>query len=149
MKFLFVWDQIVAVSEDRFAGESAGHMDGQRGSFEISATDKAGRDLRGKGRLQFVEKTYLQFAETGEYFLKAGADAPENLLAYADFDGNFKTDGHKDHFIKKWEAHEGDWKAGDPSWQAGKGKGLVGALNYLAAKGMNAFSLFTPEHCGR
>ena len=115
-------------------------MDGQRGSFEIAATDKGGKDFRGKGRLQFVGKTYLQFAETGEYFLKAGADAPENLLSYADFDGDFKNDGHRDHFIKKWEPHIQDWKAGDPSWQGGKGKGLIGALNYLAAKGMNAFS---------
>ncbi len=129
-----------AVSNERYAGESAGFMDGQRGSFEIAATDKGGKDFRGKGRLQFVGKTYLQFAETGEYFLKAGADAPENLLSYADFDGDFKNDGHRDHFIKKWEPHIQDWKAGDPSWQGGKGKGLIGALNYLAAKGMNAFS---------
>ena len=90
----------VAVSSDRFAGESAGYMDGQRGKIEIAPTDKQGRDFRGKGRLQFVNETYLRFAETGEYFLKAGADAPENLLAYADFDGDFKTDGHKDHFVK-------------------------------------------------
>ncbi|MEM9718467.1 MAG: DUF5060 domain-containing protein [Bacteroidota bacterium] len=130
----------VAVSSERFAGESAGYMDGYRGSLQIAPTDKTGRDLRGKGRLKFVNKPYLQFAETGEYFLKAGADAPENLLSYADFDGDFKTDGHRDHFIKTWEAHVGDWKAGDPSWQEGKGKGLVGALNYLASKGMNAFS---------
>ena len=130
----------VAVASGSFAGESAGYMDGQRGSMEIAATDKTGRDFRGKGRLQFVNKPYLQFAETGEYFLKAGADAPENLLAYADFDGDFKTDGHKDHFVKTWGAHAGDWNAGDPSWQGGKGKGLIGALNYLASKGMNAFS---------
>lgn len=130
----------VAVASERLAGFSGGYMDGVRGSFEVGATDKTGRDFRGKGRLQFVNKTYLQFAETGEYFLKAGADAPENLLAYADFDGDFKTDGHKDKFIKKWEPHLKDWKAGNPTWQNGKGKGLIGAINYLASKGMNVFS---------
>lgn len=130
----------VAVASDRFAGESAGYMDGQRGSLEVAETDKQGIDFRARGRLQFVNKPYLQFAETGEYFLKAGADAPENLLAYADFDGDFKEDGYKDHFVKTWEAHVADWKNGDPSWQGGKGKGLIGALNYLASKGMNAFS---------
>ena len=138
----------VAVSKEQFPGESAGFMDGQKGNFTITASDKTGRDLRGKGRLQFVSKTYLQFAETGEYFLKAGVDAPENLLAYADFDGDFKTDGHKDNFIKKWEAHVQDWKAGDPSWQSGKGKGLIGGINYLAAKGLNAFSFLTLNIAG-
>ena len=130
----------VAVAESSLAGHSGGFMDRQRGSFVISQTDKTGDDFRGKGRLQFVNKTYLQFAETGEYFLKAGADAPENLLAYADFDGNFKTDGHKDDLVKTWKPHIKDWKTGNPSWQDGKGKGLIGAINYLADKEMNAFS---------
>jgi len=138
----------VAVSSDRLPGNSAGFMDGQKGSFRVSQTGKQGRDFRGKGRLQFVKKTFLRFAETGEYFLKAGVDAPENVFAYQDFDGNFKTDGHKDNFIKKWEAHVVDWKTGDPSWQGGKGKGLIGALNYLAAKGLNAFSFLTLNIAG-
>ena len=138
----------VNVSNERLAGESAGHMDGMRGSFTVGATDKTGKDLRGKGRLQFVDKTYLQFAETGEYFLKAGADAPENLLAYADFDGNFHSDGHGDQFIKTWEPHLQDWNEGDPSWQGGKGKALIGAINYLADKGMNAFSFLPMNIAG-
>ena len=138
----------VAVTDDPSVGQSAGYMDGQKGSFTIAESDKQGRDFRGKGRLKFVDKTYLQFAETGEYFLKAGVDAPENLLAYADFDGDFKTDGHKDQFVKKWEAHVSDWKAGDPLWQNNKGKGLIGGLNYLAAKGLNAFSFLTLNIAG-
>lgn len=138
----------VAVSDNRTAGESAAYVDGLRGRIEIAATDKTGRDFRGKGRLSYVGKHYLQFEETGEYFLKAGADAPENLLAYSDFDGDFKTDGRKDHFIKKWGAHVKDWKAGDPSWQNGKGKGLIGAVNYLASKGMNVFSFLPMNIAG-
>ncbi len=130
----------VAASESTSFGKSGGFMDGMSGSFQIAPSDKSGIDLRGKGRLQFVDKTYLQFAETKEYFLKAGADAPENLLAYADFDGTFKNDGYKDNFIKTWEAHVKDWSTGDPSWKNGKGKGLIGAINYLSSKGMNAIS---------
>ena len=38
------------------------------------------------GRLQYVGKHYLRFAGSGEYFLKAGPDSPETLLAYEDFD---------------------------------------------------------------
>ncbi|MEL6275926.1 MAG: DUF5060 domain-containing protein, partial [Bacteroidota bacterium] len=138
----------VAVAESPLAGESAGFMDGMRGSFTVEKADKTGRDLRGKGRLQFVGSTYLRFAESGEYFLKAGADAPENIFAYTDFDGNFHDDGHKDEFIKTWEPHLKDWNEGDPTWQGDKGKGLIGAINYLSDKGMNAFSFLTLNIAG-
>jgi hypothetical protein len=54
---------------------SAGYFDGASGSFNVTPTEKTGRDHRGKGRLQYVGKHHLRFAETGEYFLKAGADS--------------------------------------------------------------------------
>lgn len=133
----------IAVSDDAKAGESAGYMDGKKGTFNIRKSNKKAPDFRARGRLNYVGGHYLQFAETKEYFLKEGTDAPENLLAYADFDGDFKTDGHKDNFIKTWDAHVKDWKKGDPTWQKGKGKGLIGALNYLASEGLNAFSFLT------
>ncbi|MEM8525072.1 MAG: DUF5060 domain-containing protein [Bacteroidota bacterium] len=138
----------VAASDARNAGESGKFMDGYQGTLNIATTDKTGRDFRGRGRLQFVNKTFLQFAETGEYFLKAGVDAPENALAYADFDGDFKTDGRKDNLVKTWAAHAKDWKEGDPTWQNGKGKALIGGLNYLASKGLNAFSFLTLNIAG-
>jgi len=138
----------VAVSEEKDAGESAGFMDGRTGSFKVGPTDKTGRDFRGKGMLQYVGKHHLRFAETGEYFLKCGADAPENFLAYSDFDGDFKTDGHKDNFIKDWAPHIKDWRPGDPTWQGEKGKGIIGAVNYLASQGMNVFSFLTMNIIG-
>ncbi len=124
-------------------GASAGFMDGATGAFQVGPTDKKGRDLRGKGLLQYVGKHHLRFAETGEYFLKCGADAPENFLAYADFDGDFKSDGQKDNLVKTWGPHVKDWRPGDPTWKDDKGKGIIGAINYLAAKGMNVFSFLT------
>jgi len=130
----------IITSDAPDAGASGGYMDGQTGSFVIGPTDKKGRDLRGKGLLQYVGGHYLRFAGTGEYFLKAGADAPENFLAYRDFDGDFKNDGHKDNLVKDWGPHVRDWRPGDPTWQNGKGKGIIGAVNYLASKGMNVFS---------
>ncbi len=138
----------VAVAEADSAGEPAGYMDGARGSFTVAPSDKVGRDFRGTGRLEYVGERYLRFAESGAYFLKCGADAPENLLAYRDFDGGFKEDGENDHLIKDWAPHLNDWKEDDPSWQDGKGKGLIGAINYLAAKGMNAFSFLTMNIAG-
>jgi len=121
-------------------GNSAGYCDRANGTFEIQPSDKTGRDFRGKGQLQYVGERYLRFAETGEYFLKQGADAPENLFAYQDFDGDFKNDGRNDNRIKTFRPHVRDWKQGDPTWQNDKGKGLIGAINYLASEGMNAFS---------
>ena len=36
-----------------------------------------------------------------------------------------------------------DWKSGDPTWKGDKGKGLIGAVNYLASKGLNSQSFLT------
>ena len=117
--------------------------DGRTGSFVVTGTDKTGRDFRGAGRLRYVGGHYLQFAGTRDYFLKAGADAPETLLAYVDFDGT-KT---RKTPLKTWEPHVRDWQPDDPTWKDGRGKGLIGALNYLAGKGCNAFS-FLPYNSG-
>ncbi|KPL13185.1 hypothetical protein AMJ85_00025 [candidate division BRC1 bacterium SM23_51] len=134
----------IALSSDAEAG-SATAFDGTRGSFAISPSDKTGRDFRGKGLLKYVGKRYLQFAGTGEYFLKGGADSPENFLAYTDFDGTFDTGELKregeaagDKFLHRYQPHVKDFKPGDPTWKSDKGKGIIGALNYLASKGMNS-----------
>ncbi len=138
----------VAVSSKKTAGVSAGYMDGAKGKFTITNTDKKGKDFRAKGRLQYVGERYLKFAETGEYFLKQGPDAPENFLSYVDFDGTFHNDGHKDNLVKTWAAHEKDWKKGDLTWKNGKGKAIVGALNYLASKNLNSVSFLTNNIAG-
>ena len=124
---------------------SATAFDGVKGRFNISATDKKGRDHRGKGMLRYVDKRYLLFSETGEFFLKGGADSPENFLGYADFDNTYdsgelkrKGEAAGDKFIHRYEPHVKDWKSGDPTWKNGKGKGMIGAINYLASKGMNS-----------
>ena len=127
--------------------KSGDFMDGTTGTFEIADTDKTGRDLRGKGFLLYVGERYLKF-QNGEYFLKCGSDAPENFLAYDQFDGTFQNDGHKDDLVKTWDAHLKDWNEGDPTWQNGKGKEIIGAINYLASKGMNAFSFLTMNISG-
>ncbi len=49
--------------------------------------------------------------------------------------------------LKTYAPHLQDWKKGDPVWKSNKGKGLIGALNYLSWKGMNAFS-FLPYNAG-
>ena len=122
---------------------SGEHMDGATGKFSIAASDKTGRDFRAHGRLQYSGDRYLRFADTGEIFFKCGSDAPENFLSYYGFDGDFAKDGHKDNLVKTWGPHLKDWKKGDPQWSNGRGKEIIGALNYLSSKGVNAFSFLT------
>ncbi|PSR53458.1 hypothetical protein AHMF7605_07925 [Adhaeribacter arboris] len=131
----------VAVSSAVNAG-SAVAFDGVTGSFTVAPTNKTGSDLRAQGRLRYVGQHYLQFAETGKYFLKGGADSPENFLAYQEFDNTYSQNPAAD-YTKTYGSHLTDWQPGDPTWQAGKGKGIIGALNYLAGKGMNTVYFLT------
>ena len=139
----------VAISLDVDAG-SATDFDGAGGSFEIAETDKSGRDHRGKGMLRYVGERYLRF-DDGSYFVKAGADSPENLFGYVDFDDTYsmlaqgqEREGEAPTApLHKYEPHLQDWNEGDPSWKDGKGKSLIGAINYLSSQGMNVFSFLT------
>jgi hypothetical protein len=151
------WDYEVAilagkhVAVDDAAAKAARPVLQVSGSFVIASTDKAGRDFRARGRLQYVGRRYLQFAGNGDFFLKAGADSPENLLAYEGFDGTrsakrvgvTRANEAATTPLKTWRAHVRDWQTGDPTWQGGKGKGLIGALDYLAGTGINAISFLS------
>lgn len=134
----FVRGPRVAVDETAAAEPVAG-VDGLTGAFAVTASGKRGPDFRAKGRLQYVGEPYLRFAGTGEYFLKAGADSPETLLAYSDFDGTTT----RKVALKTYQPHLADWRPGDPTWKGGKGKGLIGAINYLASEGLNVISFLT------
>lgn len=139
----------LAMSLDPAAGEAA-EFDGASGSFEVGPSDKSGDDFRAKGALRHTGEHHLRHAANNEYFLKGGADSPENFLAYFEFDDTsdtgvrFNEGENKDgEFVHHYAAHEQDWQNGDPVWQQTKGKGIVGALNYLAGKGMNSVYFLT------
>jgi len=114
----------VAISTEQDAGEVLA-LDGTEGSFEIAKTDKTGKDFRAQGRIIVnTENQYFQHQGSQKYFLKAGADSPENFLAYHEFDSTYRHPGE----AKKGESdptenlhfyptHEKDWKAGDPIWK--------------------------------
>jgi hypothetical protein len=130
------------------AGEACG-FDGEKGSFNIASSNKMAPDFRAKGMLQYTGEHYFQFAQTKEYFLKGGADSPENFLAYNEIDNTYDADagsGSYEHiggFIHEYKPHIQDWNQGDPSWKDGKGKGIIGALNYLSEKEMNSVYFLT------
>ncbi len=131
----------IAVADNAASAESGEFMDGQTGTFTITASDKSGRDNRAKGRLQYIGESYLQFEESKKYFIKLGVDAPENLLGYVDFDAATNVLD----FLKKWQPHTQDFIAdAEPYvWKGNKGKNLLGAINYLAAEELNVFSFLT------
>lgn len=109
---------------------------GVTGAVEAVAPQTA--DTTG-GPLRYVGKRYLRRAG-GTYFLKAGVNSPENLLAFADFDQTPAT--------HRYGPHVADWRAGDPEWRGGKGRGLIGALNYLAGQGVNSVYFLTMNVTG-
>ncbi len=111
-----------------------------KGTFDVGPVDKNDPATRG-GRLSYVGERYLKFQETGEYFLKGGPNSPENFLAYQGFDGTFPSDTTK-NFIKSYEAHIKDYEPG-VGWGKGKSEGIIGALNYIASKGMNTVYFLT------
>ncbi len=140
----------IAVDPRPDAGAPAA-FDGAQGRFAVGPSDKKAPDFRARGLLQYVGGHYLRFAGSGEYFLKGGADSPENFLAYSEFDGTFDLDARFNEgrsstgrpFVHRYEPHARDWRPGDPAWQKNKGKGIIGALNYLASKGMNSVYFLT------
>lgn len=137
----------VAVSLSPTAGTSAGFFDGATGSLTIAATDPNSGDSRDRGMVRYVGEHYLQYAASGEYYLKAGADSPENFLAHYQFDNTFdngglSTPGLTDG-LHRYANHLQDYNPGDPTWQNGEGKEIIGALNYLASEGINSVYFLT------
>lgn len=132
---------------DPAAGKALFPYHGTSGQFSIGKSDKSGRDFRSKGRLEYVGSHHLRFAGTGEYFLKAGPDAPETIFGYTDFDDTTTNKPEKGP-LKTWAPHAHDWRKGDPTWSNGRGKNLIGALNYLAEVGANSFSFLTYNEGG-
>jgi hypothetical protein len=141
----------VAASLDPKAGSGIS-FDGESGSFAIAPSNKTGRDNRAHGMLQYANAHYLRYAGTGKYLVMAGSQSPENFLAYYQFDNTVDHRGSKGFAtpdqLHHYDPHVRDWKPGDPTWQGGKGKGIIGALNYLASKGMNSFYTLTMNNYG-
>lgn len=130
----------IAISEDISAGEGVA-FDGEEGRFLIDSINNASDHFVSSGFLRSSSDRYLRFSD-GRIFLKGGANSPENLLAYEDFDGTYHIDSTKTS-LKKFEPHVQDWRHDNPTWQNEKGKGLIGALNYLASEQMNAVYFIT------
>ena len=120
-----------------------GNLHGVKGIFPVKGMDPDAPGFYSKGMLKYIGEHYLQHQGTGEYFVKAGPGSPEDFLGYADFDGTYDRGGSMDDEslgedgLHNYEPHIKDWREGDPTWAGGKGKGIIGALNYLSSVGCN------------
>jgi hypothetical protein len=152
----FLKGKNIAILDGDIAGEKLS-SDGIAGSLEIGSSDKTGNDLRAHGRILNGGKGYFKTQGTEKIWIKNGADSPENFLAYEGFDQTYRfslksevREGEADpkEGLHAYEAHITDWKEGDPSWQDGKGKGIIGAVNYLHSAGLNSIYMLTMNILG-
>jgi CubicO group peptidase (beta-lactamase class C family) len=127
----------VAVSLRPDAGQPAA-FDARSGSFEVAPGDPQAAGFLKWGRLDYVGKHYLKF-QNGPYWIRGGTDSPENFLAYAGFDNTPPS--------HQYAAHVEDWGSGDPDWGDRSGRGIIGALNYLASRHVNSI-YFLPMNVG-
>lgn len=78
-------------------------FDGQKGKLIIKPTDTDSQGFHKLGRLEYVGKHYYKFADDG-YWIKGGADSPEDFLAYDGFvNTQFASHSYSSH-KKHWNS---------------------------------------------
>lgn len=140
----------IATSRDPDIGEAI-PLKNAKGTFTVTPSDKIAPDFRATDRGQLVSNEgYFQFKKSKKYWLKGGPNSPENLLAYSGFDGTYRLkeearDGESAAIggIHNFEPHLKDWNIGDPEWGMGKGRSIIGAMNYISEMGMNTAYFLT------
>ncbi len=140
------WSYVVSfeAGDDLVLSNAAGTPltpDGESGTFSIDISDKTGNDFRAHGFLRHIDKSHYYFSGTDEPFLKNGAGSPENLLHYHEIDNTSQQDTLPFIPAHEFVPHLSDYNEGDPLWgpERSKGRGLFGALNYLASLGVNSY----------
>jgi Domain of unknown function (DUF5060)/Putative collagen-binding domain of a collagenase len=127
----------VAVQLEPEAGE-AWASSPLAGTIVVAPRDPHAPGFLKWGALRYVGKHYLKFQD-GPYWLRGGTDEPEDFLGYVGFNN---TPG-----AHRYAAHVEDWHVGDPDWGDGKGRAIIGALNYLASRHVNSI-YFLPMNIG-
>ena len=125
-------------------GQPLQPFDGRTGTFEVAAPTRK-FPISAPGTGCSTPESTIAVCRQRRIFSEARQRFTRTLLAYADFDG---TVARKTQVpLHAFTPHVKDWQTGDPTWKGGKGKGLIGAVNYLASKGVNSIS-FLPYNAG-
>jgi len=139
----------IAIDLDPDSGTPTSFDDSQ-GDFTITTQGCFDSGFLKWGRLEYVGAHYLKFND-GPYWIKGGTDSPENLLGYKGFDNTLDQGGMVPNFLHEYPTHVADWQSGDPNFISADtgydGKGIIGALNYLASKHINSI-YFLPMNLG-
>ncbi|MEL6870987.1 MAG: DUF5060 domain-containing protein [Pseudomonadota bacterium] len=138
----------IVLDDDFYAGDEVA-IAAATGSFIVTESDKSAPDFRGLGALA-VSGHYFYTQADNQRWIKVGTNSPENLLAFRDFDATERAhrearDGEAAATgdIHAFADHLADWSDGDPTWGDGKGRALIGGVNYLADQGMNVAYFLT------
>lgn len=132
----------VAIALNPDAGKAAPLYDGKQGSFTVQPQSLQDDSFAAKGRISLGDSHYPSHAN-GQIFFKTGAGSPENIFAYNGFDGTYDAGGTNfpalgEDQLHAFAPHQDDWNEGDPDWQNGRGRAIIGAINYLSDVGVNA-----------
>ena len=130
----------IAVDTSSNPGSAVTGIHGLSGSFNVSTTGAASNDMRSRGLLQHKNgERYLRFVGDNSIYIEGGMDSPENIFGYSEFDNTTKYSGGScKGILHSFDAHTSDWNTGDPTWKDGKGKSLIGLVNYIASRDVNA-----------
>ncbi len=142
----------VTATNDTTVGVALAPYNGITGSITVTETDKMEPDFRAKGFLRPVASQHYHRFQDGEYFIKAGPNSPENFLGYYEFDNTVNTNSGNyitaPSGLHHYNNHLQDWQTGDPTWQNGEGKRIIGAVNYIASKGLNTIYFIVMKNGG-
>ncbi|BAM03133.1 DUF5060 domain-containing protein [Phycisphaera mikurensis] len=131
----------VAIDDDPRVGEPVAPHDGTAGTLAVAPAPADATGFAASGGLIHPPGHYVHTRDGGPVLL-FGPNSPENFLAYEDFDGTSSHNPER-QLVKSWGPHVRDWNEGDPTWRDGLGKGILGALNYIAGQGMNVVYVMT------
>jgi len=136
----------------KYLGSPESPIDGITGTITVGPINTSAPGFLKYGLLEYVGSYYLKFRE-GPYWIKTGADSPENFFGYAGFDDTYHP-GSGLGSIHFYTNHISDFNAGDPLFVSQEGphtgtdsKGIIGALNYLNGIGVNSI-YFLPMNIG-
>jgi hypothetical protein len=137
----FLQGDDAAIADDTTSGQAV-EPDGQSGRFCVQESASTATGFYATGKLEYVGEHYLRTA-SDKPWIKSGTNSPENFLGYAGFDNTINQpggaeDGGLENGLHLFPSHEADWAEGDPDWHDGKGKAIIGAVNYLAEIGVNS-----------